>query len=310
MLEIVGAIAPVFATIVLGHVLSRTLLASAEFWAICDRLTYWVLFPALLFNTISVTPLDARFLGPYALVLIGGFLAAVAFALAAGRLAGLPGPVASSLLQGAARHNTFIALAVAERLHGASSLAIAALASSILIPITNVVVVVAMVMLHPSSREIAAGRAIARDLARNPLILAVVIGLIVNVAGLARLPVLHETTGVLGRAALPVVLLSIGAGIRLGELTDGAGAMTLALVGKLVVFPLAILALALATGLDRQAALIALIFGTVPTASSAYALARQMGGDAPLMARIVTTQTLVAFVTMPLMLVLAAWWLG
>lgn len=310
MIEIIGAIAPVFALIVLGHVLSRTLLTSAEFWGYCDRLTYWVLFPALLFNKISVVPLDARFLGPYAGVLVGGFVAAVAFALLAARIAGLPGPIASSVLQGAARHNTFIALAVAERLYAANGLAIAALASSILIPITNIVIVTAMVVLHPSSGDGRAGRAIARDLTRNPLLVAVFAGLLFNVAGLARLPVLHETTDLLGRAALPVALLSIGAGIRIGELAIGAGATSLALAGKLTVFPLAILLLALATGLERQPAQIAMIFGAVPTASSAYALARQMGGDAPLMARIVTVETAATFMTMPLTLIVAGWVMG
>ena len=306
MLDIIGAIAPVFALIVLGQVLWRTMLPGSEFWSTSDRLTYWVLFPALLFNKISTAELGAQFIGPYALVLVGGFAAAVAFALMIARLSGLPGPVASSVLQGSARHNTFIALAVAERLYAAKGLAIAALASSILIPITNVVVVVAMVMLHPSRKD---GRLVATilgDLARNPLIIGVLAGVLVNLAGLARTPLLHEATDLLGRAALPIVLLSIGASIRFGEMSAATRPILMAMAGKLVVFPLVVLALVRLTGLTGTPASIALIFGSVATASSAYALARQMGGDAPLMAAIVTLQTLVSFLTMPLTLIAAA----
>jgi len=302
MLDIIGAIAPVFAVIVLGHVLWRTMLPGGEFWASCDKLTYRVLFPALLFNKISTTELNADFVGPYAAVLVGGFVAATAFALVAGRLAGLPGPVASSVLQGAARHNSFIALAVAERLYAAKGLAVGALASSILIPITNVTIVIAMVMLHPSKNDGRIGRMILADLARNPLIIAVALGVLVNWAGFGRTPVVHEVTDLLGRAALPIVLLSIGSSIRLGDMTAGLMPIALAVAGKLAVFPLAILTLIWATGLDGVPAQVALIFGSVATASSAYALARQMGGDAPLMAGIVTVQTLVSFLTMPLTL--------
>jgi predicted permease len=41
----------------------------------------------------------------------------------------------------------------------------------------------------------------------------------------------------------------------------------------------------------------------VPTAAASYILARQMGGDAPLMAEIATLQTVLAMLTMPLILV-------
>ena len=45
----------------------------------------------------------------------------------------------------------------------------------------------------------------------------------------------------------------------------------------------------------------------VPTSASAYVLARQMGGDAPLLAQIITLQTILAAITMPVAIALAAW---
>jgi predicted permease len=243
-------------------------------------------------------------------VILGGFGAAALFGLLAAKLAGLDGPLASSVLQGAARHNTFIALAVAERLYGTEGLAIAAVATSLLIPTTNVTMVTLMVWLVRGPDEKRIFTSILRDLARNPLILSVGAGVAWNVFGNGEIPVVHDVARLLGAAALPVVLLCVGANIRIRAMAASALPLGISSFGKLVVFPLAIVALAQAMGLSETETLVALLFGAVPTASSAYTLARQLGGDAPLMAAIVTVQTALAFVTLPLTMALAGRLLG
>jgi hypothetical protein len=207
-------------------------------------------------------------------------------------------------MQGAARHNTFIALAVAERLHGAEGLAIAALASAMLIPATNLSVVTLMVGMLSGARGASLLPAILRDLARNPFLLAVALGVALNLAVGARVPVLHDVTGILGAAALPIMLLSVGASLRMTGLAGDALAIALSAAGKLLVFPLAILGLGAGVGLSGAEFAVAMVFGAAPTASSAYTLARQMGGDAELMATIITLQTILAFATMPVTLAL------
>ncbi len=310
VLHILLSIAPIFVLIVLGHLLRRGGIPSFEFWNLNDKLVYWVLMPALLFHKTSTLQLDLGLIGGYAVVILGGFATAVAFGLLAGRLAGLAGPVRSSLLQGAARHNTFIALAVAERLYGLDGLAIAAVATSLLIPTTNVTMVTFMVWLVRGADEQRIVTSILRDLARNPLILSVGAGVAWNLLGRGPIPVVHDVTALLGGAALPVVLLCVGANIRIRAMAASARPLVLASLGKLVVFPLAIVALSQVIGLGPTETLIALLFGAVPTASSAYTLARQLGGDAPLMAAIVTVQTGLAFLTLPLTMALAQRFLG
>ena len=310
MLHILLSIAPIFILIVLGHLLRRGGIPSFEFWNMNDKLVYWVLMPALLFQKTSTIQLDAGVVGAYAVVILGGFAVAAGFGLAAGRLAGLDGPVASSVLQGAARHNTFIALAVAERLYGPEGLAIAAVATSLLIPTTNVTMVTLMVWLVRGPDEKRILRSILRDLARNPLILSVGAGVAWNILGSGPIPVVHDVARLLGAAALPVVLLCVGANIRIRAMAASAKPMVIASLGKLAVFPLAIVALAQVMGLSQTETLVALLFGAVPTASSAYTLARQLGGDAPLMAAIVTLQTALAFASLPLTMALAQRLLG
>ena len=304
MLQTALSIAPIFALLVLGHALRRGGIPSAEFWPQNDRLVYWVLMPALLFQNTSITDFSAIPVGSYGLVLVGAFAVALAFGLVVPVLMGLSWPSASSVLQGASRHNTFIALAVSERLFGAEGLATAALASAILIPVTNFSAVAFMVAMLSGARGARIVPAILRDVARNPFLVAVVVGLAVNPLIDGPVPVLHDLTTILGAAALPMMLLSVGASLKLTGLAGDAWPVVASAVGKLAVFPLAVLGLAALTGLGGLELSVALIFAAAPTASAAYTLARQMGGDAPLMATIITAQTLVAFVTLPLTLTL------
>jgi predicted permease len=310
MQDVFLSIIPIFLLIVLGHGLRRGGIPSFEFWNLNDKLVYWVLMPALLFSNISTTHVESALVGSFAVVVLGGFAVAVVFALVSARVLGMGGPVASSLLQGATRHNTFIALAVAERLFGPEGLALAALGTALLIPATNVTVVALMVGLLRKRGEGGAVRAILRDLARNPLLLAVGVGIAANLGGTGRIPVVHEVADLLGGAALPIVLLCVGANIRLRAMAAAMVPTLMSMLGKMVVFPAAILLLALAMGLSPMETLVAMLFGAVPTAAAGYTLARQMGGDAPLMAAMITLQTVLALVTLPLTVVLVQGLLG
>ena len=146
---------------------------------------------------------------------------------------------------------------------------------------------------------------ILRDLARNPLLIAVALGISVNLAGPPEIPVLYDMAKILGGAALPIMLLCVGANIRVRAMAAATLPIALSILGKMVVFPLFLGLAALAMGLDTTMTLVAMIFGAVPTAAGAYNLARQMGGDAPSMAAIITIQTALSFVTLPLTIMLA-----
>ncbi|MBU2582062.1 MAG: AEC family transporter [Alphaproteobacteria bacterium] len=307
MLSIWLSIAPIFGLIVLGHLLRRGSIPSAEFWEVVDRLVYWVLLPSLLFYKMSTAQFDVRLVGSYTVVVIGAFLASVVLALVSARIAGFSGPVASSLLQGAARHNTFISLAAAERLYGIEGLEIAILAAALLIPVTNVTMVPLLISLASGAPAGGRMKAILRDLVRNPLLLSVGLGVAVGMIWPAEIPVLHDMTRLLGGAALPIVLLSVGASLRLRGLEASAAPMLLSSAIKLALFPVAAFLLARWIGLSEMETVIALLFAAAPTATSSYTLARQLGGDAPLMAAILTLQTALAFITLPVIIALAQW---
>lgn len=304
MLSIWLSIAPIFGLIVLGHILRRGSIPSTEFWEVVDRLVYWVLLPSLLFYKMSTAHFDPQLVGSYTVVILGAFCASVVFALLSGRIGGFSGPVASTLLQGCARHNTFISLAAAERLYGHDGLELAILAAALLIPVTNLTMVPLLISLVSGTATGSRFKATMRDLIRNPLLLSVGLGIAVGMIWPAEIPVVHDMTRLLGGAALPIVLLSVGASLRLRGLSASSAPIALAIIGKLAVFPLVAILLARWIGLNEMQTIIAVLFAAAPTATSSYTLARQLGGDAPLMAAIMTLQTAAAFLTLPVTVLL------
>lgn len=308
MLSIWLSIAPIFGTIILGQFLRRGSIPSPDFWDVIDRLVYWVLLPSLLFYKMSTAHFDAALVGWYSAVIVGSFSIAVVFGLVVIGLASTPGPIASSVLQGIARHNTFIALAIAERLYGAPGLELAILAAAILIPVTNLSIVPLVIVLASGKAATSMFPTIVRDVIRNPLILSVGLGVAVNLLWGAEIPVVHDMTLILGGAALPIMLLNVGASLKLREMSAAYTSILLACTGKLIVFPLAVLVLAQWVGLNEMQTVVAMLLGAAPTATSSYTLARQLGGDAPLMAAIMTIETALAFVTLPVTIRLVMSW--
>jgi len=298
MIAIALSIAPIFLLIMTGYVLRRGGIPSEEFWTLNDRLVYYVLMPALFFVRISQADLSDPNLVSYAATLYAGFFAAIAFGTAVAVILRFGRPQATSILQGAGRFNTFIALAVAEALYGLPALQLAVLGAAVLVPVVNLTVVGLFSILMPRAGSPVLFSA-AKNLVTNPLILSILAAAVVNRLGWAPIPVVQETLAVLGQAALPIMLLCVGASLKLRGLKADAAAMALSAFGKLVVFPLVILVLALALGLPPLTAQVALIYGALPTGVAAYTLARQLGGDAPLMAAMITVQTRLALAVMP-----------
>ncbi len=306
MFNIALLIAPIFALLVIGNLLRRHGVLNTDFWRLNDRLVYWVLMPSLLFYKTSTAQYDPELVGTFATVILGSFLCVLVYGIVVWRVAFFSGAVSSSILQGALRHNTFVALALSERLYGAEGLALGTLASAMLIPTTNFSVVSLMVVMTSKNKNQNIIAAITRDLMRNPLLLAVLAGFACNAAFNGEIPIIHDTTRILGQGTLPITLLSVGASIRIKQMAADWKPMSFAIIGRMILFPLATFVIAQYMGLTEMQTMIALIFASVATASASYTLANQMNGDAPLMAAIITFQTCLTFVTIPVTLTLAA----
>lgn len=289
---------PDFSLILIGFVVCRFTPLNRQVWTPVESLVYFLLFPALLFYSIARTPLDLGAATP--LLLAGLALGVGGIALAytlpwwpwIGRHIDRRNHAASA--QVAFRFNSFIALTLAERLAGAQGLQLIAMLIGVCVPLFNVAAV------WPMARH--GGHGLARELARNPLILATASGLAVNLAGLPVPGWAEPTLGRMGAASLALGLMSAGAGMQLGTLAQGKtlGAGVLAI--RHLLQPLLALALALGLKLSPVQGAVLLAFSALPTASSGYVLATRMGYNGGYVAGLITLSTLAGMLSLPLAL--------
>ncbi len=308
MLAVALATLPIFALIFLGAALRRSGMLGEDFWRGAERLVYFVLFPPLLFTTLATADFAALAAGELALAMVAG-AAALMLALSLLRpVLAMDGPAFTSLAQGALRQNTYIGFSAAFALFGSEGLAAAAIWVAAVTPIVNVYCI-AVLTRHGSGAPSGSGPslgAVVRAILKNPIILASAAGAAVNLAGLALPPILDEILGILARGALPLGLLAVGAGLDFVAVRRGGRALPLAVVLKLAVLPLLVLAALRFLDVSGLGATVALLIAGLPTAPSSYILARQLGGDARLLAGIIAVQTALSMITLPLILTLLA----
>lgn len=295
-MSIASLLLPDFSLILLGVLLMRITRWGDQFWAGLEKMVYYVLFPALLFYSTSRTPLDFSVTGRLiqaALLLVLGGIAMGWLARPLFRV----GPMSfESALQTAFRFNSYMALAIAYRLGGENGTSMMALIIGFAVPLCNMAAVHALV--HKSG-------GLARELAKNPLLLATASGVLFNLSGLP----MPEVAGVLlsrmGNASIALGLILVGAGLRLSGLSEGKAMSAYFIAVKLLAMPALALLLGRLFGLPWLQLQILVMFGALPTASSAYVLAARLGGNAPLVAFIISAGTLVSIATLPLWLHLA-----
>ncbi|HSK41117.1 MAG TPA: AEC family transporter, partial [Arenibaculum sp.] len=258
---------------------------------------------ALIVDNLARADLTGLAFGPMAAALTGAIVTAAALLLASRRGLGLDGPAFTSVLQGAIRPNTFVGIAAASALFGTPGLAIFAIGLATVVPLVNVLSVATLQRYGAGNAGRGFGGVIAA-LARNPIIIAVVAGVGVNLAGIGGLPVLGPGVRVLGEASLTLGLLAVGAGLDPAAARRSGRGVFIAATSKLLLVPLLTWLIGRSLGLDGMALTVAILFNAVPGAAASYILARQMGGDHRLMASIITVETIVAAATLPLVIAL------
>lgn len=296
MIDLASALLPVFGLVVLGAVLRRVRLLSDDQWRGLDALLYVVMMPALIVALLLQVDFAALELGAVAAAILGAILANAALLAALRPWLGLSGPAFTSVFQGVVRNNVFIVLAVGQLLFGAEGAALVVIAAALNLPIVNLLSVAVLV------RHGGGGRGVLTALARNPLILAAAVGFALNLLAAPVPGFVVAALELLGDGVLALALLAVGAGLQPRAAVAGAGGIAVSALGKLLLMPALAWLICWALGAAPLATAAAVLFHSAPTAPSAYILARRLGGDAELMGAILTAQTMLAALTMPLVL--------
>lgn len=289
---------PDFSLILIGYLICRFTPLSRAVWTQVEQLVYFVFFPVLLFHSILKSPLDISAAGN----LVGAGwalgLGGIAMAYSVPHWPGLKGHVAArqhaASAQIAFRFNSFIGLALAERLAGPPGLLAIALIIGVSVPLMNIGAV------WPMARH--ANRGFLGELVRNPLIIGTASGLAANLAGLSIPGWAEPTVTRIGGASLALGLMAAGAGMQLSALNHAKLLGLAVLLIRHLLMPLWALALCLVFGLNQVQTTILLMFSALPTASSCYVLAARMGYDGAYVAALVTLSTVLGMLSLPLAL--------
>lgn len=287
---------PDFLLIACGFFICRYTALNRPVWDGAERLVYFLLFPALLFSSILRYPLSPVALLPLAGSSVAVVLCGIALSYALRLGPGVDVRLHASGAQTAFRFNSYVALALSERLAGTQGVAWMALIVSLCVPICNVAAV------WPLARH--GGQGYWRQLLRNPLIVATVSGLACNLFGVQLPEVAGITLARIGAAALPLGLMAVGAGLQMGALREAPRLAGALLTIRHLLLPLLAIALVLALAMPPAQQLVVVAFAAMPTASSAYVLAVRMGGDGGFVAGLVTVSTLIGMLALPLTLAL------
>ncbi|MCB1719341.1 MAG: AEC family transporter, partial [Candidatus Competibacteraceae bacterium] len=284
----------------LGFGLKRARFMSDEVWSGMEKLTYFVLFPVLLVRTLGKQTL-AGAPWPSMLLLITVTLLVAATVLLVWHMlrSSVSGATFTSVFQGGVRFNTYIALAAAQGLFGAEGLALGSVAVGFLIVVINLLCI--SVFLVWGKMAVRGVMPFIREVIGNPLIIACMIGWVLSLSGVGLPGVTENILEIIGRAALPFGLLAVGAALKPEVIRGHIKPIMIASIVQFGLKPLLVALLIAEIGLSGVAAGVLIIAFIVPTAPSAYILARQLGGDTEAMASIITFQTLLAFLLMPLL---------
>ena len=286
---------PDFSLILIGYLLCRHTALNRSVWDSVEMLVYYFLFPVLLFHSIARSPLD---LGAASSLMAAGLAMGVSGIALAYLLPHLPGlrqridrREHAASAQIAFRFNSFIGLALAERLGGAQGLQLIAVLIGVCVPLFNVAAV------WPMARH--GQRGFVSEIVRNPLIIATASGLIANLVGFTIPTWLAPTVSRIGMASIALGLMTAGAGLQARALTQGKVLGVSVLAIRHLLLPLVAWLLAQLFGLGALETTVLLIFSALPASSSSYVLAVRMGYNGPYVAGLVTLSTLLAVASLP-----------
>lgn len=299
MIAFLQALLPVILIVAVGWGMAERRFIGEHVWRALERLVYFLFFPALIISVLAKASFDKVPVGmALSLVIAQAALGLVGILAIGQRSTNRAGnPEKGSIIQSNVRWNTFIGLSIAGAMFGADGLALMALAVAILTSFANVISVWALT--HYAENNDGQKPRVWLDMSRNPLILACIAGIMLNILGIRPTGMVEYSLELLGQASIALGLLIVGSAINVQSFRRTGSTTLVWSAVRLLGLPAAAIIAAMFLELSDLEWAIMIIATATPTASSGYILARQLGGDAQLSANLITVQTIAAIITMP-----------
>lgn len=292
MEHIFSALIPVFALILIGYFFKKIKFPSFEFWPMADKLTYYILMPALLIYELSNASLNSKDSFSFVIAALLAIFFTMIILIIINKIKPTNASSFTSVIQGGIRFNTYVFLALSGAIFGKEGLVLSAIILTFAIPFINILCIT-IFALYISNDKLNFLYLI-KSIISNPLIVACLIGGTINFLGIEFPVVINNTLAILSKSALPIGLLSVGFGLVIKEITSFKSELIISSFAKHLIMPILIFIFAKLFGLDNMMISILVLFAVLPTAPSSFILARQLGGNMGLMSSIITVQTLLS----------------
>lgn len=314
MNDIFSSIMPIFMIILLGSIIKRKWLTSEEFWRGLEKLSYFILFPTILFNSISQLNFakvsngqDLSFVTHVSIILSLMFATLILsfILILLQRKYNLDRKQFTSLFQGSTRYNSYIFFAIGSSLFGNDALTIIALVSAYMIIFTNILSVIILNTYGENNNEKTQKKRLiktAKNFATNPLIISSLLGMIASYYNIEFNSIIQKTFDSISGAALPIGVLNVGSGLKFSIKSDHFKYVISSCVAKLFCLPFIAAIILHFAGIEGIARSVAILYSCLPCASSSYILSRQLGGDPESMATIVTLSTVTSLFSLSLLM--------
>lgn len=287
---VLNALLPICFIIFTGYAFKHAKFPSVDFWPKMDKFTYYVLMPCLLVYELAVAKIDLTHTVNLVFSSLSGIFLILVILILLNMILHFENRAFTSIVQGGIRFNTYVFLALVNAVYGDKGLVLAAIVMAFAIPFINILCIsIFAIYLRDGNFSL---RAFFKTILTNPLIGACAIGGLINASGIEMPIFILKSISIVSHAALPMGLLSVGVGLELKYLKHAKKELVVSTVAKLVLFPMVAYGLSHIFGLEGMSLSIAIIFASMPTATSSHILARELGGDVSLMASITTLETL------------------
>jgi hypothetical protein len=300
----VSGILPVALLIFLGYVLKKSGFLPLSVWGPIEKFAVSVLYPGFLIPAIWHADFTGLAVGPISAGVFGSLFVAVALGFGLKPVLRLSGPTFTSVFQGLMRFNSFIFIPIVTAIYGPPVMKTAAVAISILIPMSNMVCILVLARWGEPDDGVTdrSLKALSTKLFSNIIFLSCLLGLLLNFIHAPSLIWVDKTFTMLGEAAIPTGLILAGVGLDFAYVAKKPWLVSSVSLFKVLIMPILSWSLCYLMGGDRLAQGIALACAGSPCAAAAYVQARQMGGDGPLLAAIIALTTTLSAITVPSLL--------
>jgi len=209
---IVSTLIPIFTLILLGYYFKRIKFPSTDFWPMADKFTYYVLMPSLLVYKLSQSKVDLEHTFGLVSTALLSIIIVFFSLMILNYFMKFESKAFTSIMQGGIRFNSYVLLAFVDSVYGDEGLVLAAIVMAFVIPFINVLCISTFAIY--TQRGTFSLKSFFKTIIKNPLIVACVVGGVINSSGVSVPLVVLKSLSLLSNAALPIGLLSVGVGLE------------------------------------------------------------------------------------------------